>query len=316
MQSGPLVSIVIPVYNGADYLRACIDSALAQTYPHIEIIVVNDGSADGGATEAIALSYGDRIRYFRKENGGVSSALNLGLRHMRGEYFSWLSHDDLYLPEKVASQMEAILRFSGETVMALCQAGQINGLSQSIRGAKPLPLRAYGILPAAEALEAYLRLGQFNGCALLIPKKALDACGGFDESLRYCQDYLMWAKLLMQGCALVYVPSHGVQMRVHEGQFTHRGRELYRKEISVICGYMLPYLLEHSTPARNYLYVFAYSIGVRNNSASVELCLTEGKARGLLTAGQRLSLRWIMLYGRIRPVLRRCYYRLFRRVKV
>ena len=109
----PLVSIVIPVYNGANYMREAIDSALAQTYSNIEIIVVNDGSNDGGATRDIALSYGDKIRYFEKENGGVSTALNLGIKNMRGKYFSWLSHDDVYLPEKIQVEIDA-LRKAGD----------------------------------------------------------------------------------------------------------------------------------------------------------------------------------------------------------
>ena len=83
-----LVSLIIPVYNGSNYLREAIESALAQTYPCCEVIVINDGSTDQGATEAIALSYGERIRYFSKANGGVASALNLGLREMRGSFFS------------------------------------------------------------------------------------------------------------------------------------------------------------------------------------------------------------------------------------
>ncbi len=78
----PLVSIVIPVYNGSNYMREAIDSALAQSYERVEVIVVNDGSTDD--TEQIALSYGERIRYFRKENGGVSSALNLGIKGNEG----------------------------------------------------------------------------------------------------------------------------------------------------------------------------------------------------------------------------------------
>ena len=102
----PLVSIIIPVYNGGNYLSEAIDSALNQTYENIEIIVVNDGSQDDLKTEQIALSYGERITYVSKENGGSSSALNVGIRTMKGEYFSWLSHDDLYLPEKIEKQVE------------------------------------------------------------------------------------------------------------------------------------------------------------------------------------------------------------------
>ena len=94
MKINPLVSIVIPVYNGSNFLSQAIEAALSQTYKNIEILVVNDGSKDDGATEKVALSYGDRIKYLSKPNGGVSSALNYGIEHMSGDYFSWLSHDD------------------------------------------------------------------------------------------------------------------------------------------------------------------------------------------------------------------------------
>ena len=105
----PLVSIIIPVYNGSNYMREALDSALAQTYSNIEILVVNDGSNDGGKTRDIALSYGDRIRYLEQEkNGGVSTVLNMGIRAMRGEYFSWLSHDDVYYPEKIQAEIDAL----------------------------------------------------------------------------------------------------------------------------------------------------------------------------------------------------------------
>ena len=108
-QMQPKVSIIIPVYNGSNYLQEAIDSALAQTYPNCEILVINDGSCDEGKTEAIALSYGDRIRYFKKENGGVATAVNYGIEHMTGDYFAWLSHDDYYLPHKIERQMRAIV---------------------------------------------------------------------------------------------------------------------------------------------------------------------------------------------------------------
>ena len=76
----------------------------------MEVIVVNDGSNDDRATEKIALSYGERIRYFYKPNGGVATALNLGIEKMTGEYFSWLSHDDLYLPEKIEQEIVCLQR--------------------------------------------------------------------------------------------------------------------------------------------------------------------------------------------------------------
>lgn len=113
----PLVSIVIPVYNGADYMREAIDSALGQTYPNCEVLVINDGSNDDGRTEAVALSYGGRIRYYRKENGGVASAFNLGIQQMRGDYFSWLSHDDYYLPDKVQHQIDALQGLEADTFL-------------------------------------------------------------------------------------------------------------------------------------------------------------------------------------------------------
>src|SRR5437764_1349700 len=101
----PKVSIVIPVYNGGTYFEEALKSALAQTYPNVEIIVVNDGSTDEGKTHSIAQKYLSKIKYFYQSNKGVAGALNTGIRQMTGEFFTWLSHDDMYLPEKTAAQI-------------------------------------------------------------------------------------------------------------------------------------------------------------------------------------------------------------------
>ena len=106
LTSRPLVSIIIPVYNGSNYLKEAIESAFGQTYKNIEILVINDGSNDKGLTHNLAISFGDKIKYYNKENGGVASALNFGISKMNGEYFSWLSHDDIYKPEKIESQIK------------------------------------------------------------------------------------------------------------------------------------------------------------------------------------------------------------------
>ena len=101
-------SIIIPVYNGANFLKEAVDSALAQTYKNFEIIVVNDGSTDQGLTREIALSYGDLINYYEQENGGVASAINYGLKVSQGEWIYWLSHDDLYSPTRISDDMEFV----------------------------------------------------------------------------------------------------------------------------------------------------------------------------------------------------------------
>ena len=104
----PKITIAIPVYNGSNFMKVAIDSAIAQTYDNKEILVINDGSTDNGETEKIALSYGNKIRYIKKENGGVATALNLAIKEMKGEYLSWLSHDDMYKPFKLEKQVEVL----------------------------------------------------------------------------------------------------------------------------------------------------------------------------------------------------------------
>jgi len=183
----PKVSIVIPVYNGTNYMREAIDSALAQTYPNIEVIVVNDGSTDNGATESVALEYGDKIKYFCKENGGVSSALNYGINQMTGEYFSWLSHDDVYSPDKIQHQIESLATAEEPDAVALCAHYFIDGDSKRL--SKHAPQRfENGLHFWNEVLFEMLKNGAFSGCALLLPRKVFDKLGGFNEELRFSQD--------------------------------------------------------------------------------------------------------------------------------
>ncbi len=111
MTEHPLVSVVIPVFNGTNYLAEAIESVLEQTYPAIEIIVVDDGSTDG--TWDLIQSFGDRVRGIRKPNGGVASAMNRGIREAAGRHIAWLSHDDLFLPEKLARQVRFLQESDG-----------------------------------------------------------------------------------------------------------------------------------------------------------------------------------------------------------
>jgi glycosyltransferase involved in cell wall biosynthesis len=99
----PLISVMIGVYNGADYLGEAIDSVLAQTYRPFELIVVDDGSEDD--TPRVAKGYEDALRYVRQENGGMAAARNRAVEEARGSYFAFLDADDRFPPEKLERQL-------------------------------------------------------------------------------------------------------------------------------------------------------------------------------------------------------------------
>jgi len=212
----PKVSIIIPVFNGSDFLAEAIDSALAQTYRNIEIVVVNDGSSDEGATERVARSYGGRIRYFSKANGGVASALNLAISKMSGEYFSWLSHDDLYTADKIERELELLASVSaadrGRSIVYSDYAVFTNDPSQAI----PVVMR--GVEP--ECFRYWITVENcLHGCTLLVPRAAFEDVGLFDERLRTTQDYDLWFRLAAR-YRFVHLSQHLVLARSHALQGT------------------------------------------------------------------------------------------------
>lgn len=188
----PKVSVVIPVYNGANYLAQAIDSALSQSYPNLEVIVVNDGSSDGGATEKIALSYGQRIKYICQNNKGTGGALNTGIKAMSGDYFSWLSHDDLYTVDKVSAQIDELERLNNKDAVIFSHFMVIDSDGREVQTVFMPP-----IIPDKLFLFLYTnRL--IHGCSLLVPKQAFEKVGLFNENLKTTQDYDLWLSMCRQ----------------------------------------------------------------------------------------------------------------------
>lgn len=224
MLSGPKVSIVIPVYNGANYLKEAIDSALAQTYDNYEVIVVNDGSTDNGATEQIALSYGSQIRYFYKENGGVASALNYAIRNMEGSYFSWLSHDDIYLPEKIERQVSITTDEHYSVIYSDFEAIDADGKHLWTKKEREI---------SSELFRYHILFSHpVDGCAMLIPRKIFDVVGLFDERLKTVQDYDMWYRIAKR-FDYVHLPVVLSKIRFHNQQGSVVIKEECIRECSV-----------------------------------------------------------------------------------
>lgn len=213
----PKVTIIIPVYKGKKYMREAIDSAISQTYENLEILVINDGSPDKGETDKIAKSYGDKIRYIYKENGGVSTVLNLALKEMKGEYFSWLSHDDVYYPEKIEEEINYLIdnNLVGEKVILYSDYDLIDKNSKLIAHAT----KDHKMLE--EKPEYAMLRGTVNGITLLIPKRAFDECGNFDEKLICAQDYELWYRMMKSNYAFIHIPKILAKSRFHSKQVSN-----------------------------------------------------------------------------------------------
>jgi glycosyltransferase involved in cell wall biosynthesis len=207
----PRVSIIMPVYNGGRYFRMALNSALGQEYPDFEIIAVDDGSNDDGEVMRIARAGGPRVRYIRQNNKGVAGALNTGLDAMTGDIFCWLSHDDLFLPDKLRKQADYHQRLGDPEGILFSDydvIGPAGELLQTVRADRAR-------LIAAPMLA--LLTGSINGCTLFAPKAVIQKAGPFEERYRYVQDYRVWNRILGQG-EFYHQPEVTVQYRVHPGQ--------------------------------------------------------------------------------------------------
>jgi glycosyltransferase involved in cell wall biosynthesis len=209
----PLVSTIIPVYNGANYVSAAIESALDQTYPNIEVIVVDDGSTDN--TSDIVAQF--PVKYIKKQNGGVASALNTGAREMKGQFFCWLSHDDVFNRNKIERQVETYLgRPASERIILCSDYELINGAGETYN---TVTLDTKMI---AEKPEYAVLRGSVNGCTVFIPADFFSEVGYFDESLPYTQDYDLWLRGL-QRYRFVHMPEALIKCRQHDQQGSKRG---------------------------------------------------------------------------------------------
>lgn len=187
----PLVTVVIPVYNGSNYMSEAIESALSQTYNNIEILVINDGSTDCGKTREIAQHFGQRLRYFEKENGGVATALNLGLEMMTGEFFSWLSHDDYFAANRIEEDMKLVgLR---QSKITYSRSIEVDRNRNFIREAK----RNLDVIRSP--YDALLLSGVGFG-SMTVHKSCFEKAGVFNVNSKTAQDIEMVLRLAKHYC--------------------------------------------------------------------------------------------------------------------
>lgn len=197
----PLVSVIVPAFDAEAHLAAAIDSALAQTYSPLEIVVVNDGSTD--RTGEIARGFGDRIVCVEQENRGLAGARNAGLRAARGELVALLDADDAWLPERL-ERCVTVLVDRPEVGMVTTDAYVVEGTVLTDR-------RYYGGYqrypwPDDGAQLDEIAQRNFLFVSVVFRRDLLDQCGTFDESLHRAEDYDLWTRFLLHGARAALVP--------------------------------------------------------------------------------------------------------------
>jgi glycosyltransferase involved in cell wall biosynthesis len=181
-----LISVIIPTFNRRAVVGEAVGSACAQQGADFEVIVVDDGSTDGTAL-ALEDAFGARIHMLRTENRGVAAARNLGVARSRGALIAFLDSDDLWLPGKLAAQIEL---FEQHPDIQICQTEEIwlrNGVRVNPCG--------HHRKPHGDIFEPSLRLCLVSPSAVLLQRSLFERTGGFDEGLPACEDYDLWLRI-------------------------------------------------------------------------------------------------------------------------
>lgn len=220
MNEYPLVSVIIPCYNRQDYISQTVDSVLIQTWPNIELIVIDDGCTDN--SRQILESFGNRIRVLEHSgciNKGQSAAINVGLNAAKGDYISILDSDDLFLPQKIEKQISYFLNHPD------CGLVYSNGYRIDERGNITSefypPTHQEKSLPENVLLDCYFLLPN----NALVRRDVYKTAGFFDESLRSAQDHDM-AIRIAEVTNLAYLDNYLFCYRQHKNSISQTKAKL------------------------------------------------------------------------------------------
>ncbi|AOE87812.1 glycosyltransferase [Pseudomonas sp. TCU-HL1] len=231
----PLVSVIISSYNHADYIEACIASVMAQTYPNVELLVVDDGSRDDSVTRIRRLQEIHGFDFVAQENKGLSRTLNETIVRSKGSLIAPFGSDDIMLPERLALQV-AHMRDKPE--VGIC-AGNVETIDEQGRvraKQKPRPARRLGFDD--------IFLGQQPGApapTMLFRREAIEAVGGYDPEIRL-EDLLMKLKITRAGYMIDIMDEVLAQYRTH-------GHNTYKNLRFMVDNVMKTYAIFRDHPA-------------------------------------------------------------------
>jgi hypothetical protein len=218
MQAEPMVSVVMPAYNAAHFIQEAIQSVLAQTYPHFELLVIDDGSTDNTGAVAAACGEGDpRLRVLACAHRGIAASRNAGLQWAGGQYLAWLDADDLSLPGRLEAQVAAL--DSDPTLVIVGSAFCTIDDRERHPAVQQMPetdtaIRWHGLFH-----------NPFVQSSVMVRLETLRSHGlGYDLALPLVEDYDLWSRLLQHGRGR-NLPEPWVRYRLHHAQASRQSRD-------------------------------------------------------------------------------------------
>jgi glycosyltransferase involved in cell wall biosynthesis len=211
-----LVSVIMPTYNMAKYLPQAIESVLSQTYKKLELHVVDDGSSDSTPDVMKQFFADDRVKYYRQDNAGVSSARNIGIGAARGEFIALCDADDLWVANKLEVQLPC---FEGRPELGVVYSNSSYIDTNNVPLKSWQPQRYSGRITDKLLLENFVTSG-----TSVIRRKCLDDVGLYDTSLRTSEDYDLWLRISVK-YAFLYLNAVTYLYRRWEGQVSISGNE-------------------------------------------------------------------------------------------
>lgn len=218
------VSVVIPVFNGAEFVADALRSVLAQTLAPLEIIVINDGSTD--QTASVLAEFSGRITVVQQANRGLPATRNVGAQLARGTWLAFLDADDTWMPAKLERQMARAL----EVDAALIYTDRFN---VGARGDLPDVQSAVQPLYEGDVFEDLLRGNHVTVTSVMVRREVFDALGGFNEQLRAAEDWDLWIRVAASyPVAAVHEPL--VSYRFHSGMMSSDPRRMQKARWQVV----------------------------------------------------------------------------------
>lgn len=221
----PLVSTIIPCYKQAHYVAQAVDSVLNQTYPNVEVIVVDDGSPDNLDEVMAAYASEPRVRVIKQQNSGLSNARNHGVAEARGAYLQFLDSDDWLHPDKFAIQVPLL---EAQPEIGFVYSDFYMVYNETEISDEWLVSRSLGSLEPDIFNTLWL-----NNCVanmtVLIRREWFDKSGGFDPRPILTEDYELWMRLTAMGCKVRYLPQRMGYYRQHKTSMSKDGLQAERE---------------------------------------------------------------------------------------